>query len=94
MPRSLAVLIMLLAIVPAQSADWPHWRGPARNDISSEPSGWNGKTWIKDELWKASVGEGSSSPLVVDGRVYLTGWSKNQDTLVCLGAGTRKEQWR
>lgn len=94
MPRSLAVLITLLVITPAESADWPHWRGPHRNDISSEPSGWNGKTWIKGEVWKASVGEGSSSPLVVDGRVYLTGWAKNQDTLFCLNAEDGQERWR
>jgi outer membrane protein assembly factor BamB len=94
MKRSLAFLIMLLAMATAESADWPHWRGPARDDISSEPSGWDGKTWVKGEVWKASVGEGSSSPLVVDGRVYLTGWAKNQDTLFCLDAGTGKEQWR
>ena len=94
MPRFLAVLITLLAIAPAESADWPHWRGPHRDDISSEPSGWNGKTWIKGEVWQTSVGEGSSSPLVVNGCVYLTGWAKNQDTLFCLDAGTGKEQWR
>jgi len=94
MKRSLAFLIMLLAMATAESADWPHWRGQARDDISSEPSGWDGKAWIKGEVWKASVGEGSSSPLVVDGQVYLTGWAKNQDTIFCLDAGTGKEQWR
>lgn len=94
MPRSLAVLITLLVIAPGESADWPHWRGPTRDDISSEPSGWNGKTWIKGEVWQASVGEGSSSPLVVDDRVYLTGWAKNRDTIVCLNADNGKEHWR
>lgn len=94
MPRLLAILIVLFTMATAESADWPHWRGPARNDISSEASGWDGKTWLKGEVWKASVGEGSSSSLIVDGRVYLTGWAKKQDTLVCLDADTGKEQWR
>lgn len=94
MQRSLAVLTVLLSAAAADSADWPHWRGLNRDDISSEPSGWDGKTWIKGEAWKASVGEGSSSPLVVDGRVYLTGWANNQDTIFCLDAGTGKERWR
>ena len=75
-------------------ADWPHWRGPTRNDLSSESSGWDGKNWIQEELWKKSVGEGSSSPLVVDGRVYLTGWSGNQDRLFCLDLQTGEELWR
>lgn len=94
MIRYLTLLITLLSIVPAESADWPHWRGPVRNDISSESSGWDGKSWLKGELWRASVGEGSSSPVVVGDRVYLTGWSNNQDTLLCLDAGSGKELWR
>ena len=77
--RKLAVVCLLtlamVSSVPAEGADWDHWRGPTRNDVSAEPSGWDGKTWIKGKLWCASVGEGSSSPLVVGNRVYLTGWS-------------------
>ncbi len=90
-----AVLATLFLVVPpADAADWDHWRGAERNDISSEPSGWDGTPWIKAELWRASVGEGSSSPLVVGDRVFLTGWSKNVDTIVCLNADTGQEQWR
>ncbi len=75
-------------------ADWDHWRGPTRNDVSAEPSGWDGKTWIKNELWNAAVGEGSSSPLVVGNQVYLTGWSDDHDTLYCLDADSGSEVWR
>lgn len=93
MIRLPAILILLLSAT-VESGDWPHWRGPARNDVVSEASGWDGKTWIKGELWQAAVGEGSSSPIVVGSRVYLTGWSDNRDTLVCLNADTGKEVWR
>ena len=94
MIRLLGLPTMLLVIVPAANADWPHWRGPTRGDKSSEPSGWDGQSWLKDQLWQASVGEGSSSPIVVDNRVYLTGWSNNRDTIVCLDIDTGKELWR
>ncbi len=90
----LAVPMILLAIAPAANADWPHWRGPTRDDISAEPSGWDGKSWLKGQLWQVSVGEGSSSPLVVGRQVYLTGWANNRDTIVCLDIDTGKEQWR
>ena len=90
----LSLLIFLSATVPALSADWPHWRGLSRNDVSSEPSGWDGKTWIRGTLWDAAVGEGSSSPVVVADRVYLTGWSDNRDTLFCVDGDTGTEQWR
>jgi len=92
--RILSLLILLLSHEPAESADWPHWRGPGRNDVSSEPSGWDGKNWLRGELWQASVGEGSSSPIVVGDRVYFTGWSGNRDSVICLHADSGKEVWR
>ena len=87
-------MLVLMLPVSAKSMDWEHWRGPTRNDSSPESSGWDGKSWIKSELWSASVGEGSSSPLVVGNHVYLTGWSNNQDTLYCLDARDGNEVWR
>lgn len=95
MIRSAPMLaVLLLSLAPASGADWPHWRGPDRNDVSAEPSGWDGSTWLRGELWSASVGEGSSSPVVVEGRVYLTGWSANRDTVLCLDADTGREIWQ
>ena len=93
MTRFAALLVLLMAI-PVESADWPHWRGPARNDVSQEASGWDGKTWLKGELWQAAVGEGSSSPIVVGNQVFLTGWAENRDTVFCLDADTGKELWK
>src|SRR6185436_18323843 len=49
--------------------------------------------WPPRELWKAKVGEGSSSPVVVDGRVYLMGWNASKDHVTCRDAGTGKEIW-
>jgi outer membrane protein assembly factor BamB len=87
--------LFLSAAVPLQ-ADWPHWRGPTRNDVSAHDSGWNAKeqSWIKGELWKASVGEGSSAPIVVGKRVYFTGWADDRDTLVCLDLETGRKIWQ
>lgn len=91
--KRFAALLFLVMTIPAESADWPHWRGPGRNDVSQEASGWDGKTWLKGELWKAAVGEGSSSPIVVGNQVFLTGWAENRDTVLCLDADTGKELW-
>ena len=90
----LGFTLMSLPMPLAKADDWNHWRGPQRNDISSEPSGWDDKSWTTAELWQASVGEGSSSPLVVADQVFLTGWSNNQDTIYCLDANTGQERWR
>ncbi len=55
--------------------DWPQWRGPRRDGISDEkglldswPDGGPGLRWKVDGL-----GRGWSSPIVVDGRLYITG---------------------
>ncbi len=78
----------------ASAENWPHWRGLNRDDVSSESSGWNGKEWIERELWSAQVGEGSSSPIIVDSKVYLTGWSNGIETLRCLDFRNGKELWK
>jgi len=75
--------------------DWPQWRGPNRNGISSE-KGWLDH-WPADGppiAWKAAVGMGFSSFTVADGRVYTTGNADNTDTIFCFAAATGKELWK
>lgn len=86
---------MLLCIAAADAADWPHWRGPGRNGIVAEPSGWSGDQWpIGDPVWNVQVGQGSTSPLAVDGRLYTMGWSGGEDTVFCLDAASGETIWK
>lgn len=79
----------------ANAADWPHWRGPARNDHSVEPSGWTGSKWpIGKPVWTRNVGIGCSSPMVVSGKLFVTGWEAGREVLRCLDVTTGKELWR
>lgn len=94
---SITLAIIAFSIAETKSAvgaDWNHWRGPTRNDITDEPSGWDGNDWLDKELWQASVGEGSSSPIIVGDRVYLVGWMNDRDTLYCLDANSGRELWK
>jgi len=53
----------------AQAADWPNYRGPDYNGITTE-TGWK-SNWGDagpKVLWKKSVGIGFSSITVADGR--------------------------
>lgn len=76
------------------AADWPHWRGPNRDGAANEPSGWDGKSWLAEKpLWKANVGEGCTSPLVVGKRLFTLGWREGKDHVVCLEAATGKRLW-
>ena len=94
MPRLLLALCLIGSLSPhSHAADWPHWRGPSRDDISTDSSGWKDGKWHLTEAWKANVGEGSTSPVVADGKLYTFGWKGNRDTLVCLDAATGKPIW-
>src|SRR5262249_20507048 len=76
------------------AADWPHWRGPRRDGNTAEHSGWDGSKWILEKpLWTAQTGEGSSSPLVVNGRLFSVGWQDGKDRVHCLDARMGKAWW-
>jgi outer membrane protein assembly factor BamB len=80
----------------AQAVDWPHWRGPERNDITTEVSGWvKGKPWpAAKSAWKIATGTGCSTPIIVQGHLYALGWKNNADHLYCVDAATGKEVWK
>ncbi len=91
----MAVLLILLAAGGRIAAgDWPHWRGPQRNDVVEENSGWKGGRWADGKpIWEAKVGEGSTSPLIASGRLYVMGWKAGEDYVRCLEARTGKPVW-
>jgi len=91
--QQLVMGLALAAAATAVGADWPHWRGPNRDDVVPEASGWPGG-WPPKRLWSASVGKGCSSPILVGGKLYVMGWANNTDTLLCLDARTGAELWR
>jgi outer membrane protein assembly factor BamB len=86
--------VLLLLLLAQASQDWPHWRGPERNGIVSESSGWGGAGWpVEAPVWTAKVGDGNTSPIVVQGRLYTMGWAQGKDTVRCLDAATGKDLW-
>ncbi len=73
-----AVLIMagvVAAQVPSKSGDWPQWRGPNRDGISTDKGLL--KEWPADGpkvLWQVdTVGVGYSSLAIKDGRIFTQG---------------------
>lgn len=65
--------MLLLAVPAAEAGDWPEFRGPDGQGHSSEsglPAEWGEDRNVE---WKAPVpGRGWSTPVVVDGRIWLT----------------------
>jgi outer membrane protein assembly factor BamB len=77
------------------AADWPQWRGPNRDGISTEtglltswPSGGPRVVWrIK------GLGVGYSSFSIVNGRMYTQGQRGNQEFLIALDVKTGNKVW-
>ena len=81
----------------ATSGDWPDWRGPDRNGVSTAkglPEKWS----LKGEnlAWKAPYG-GRSTPVVLGDRLYLENTSgkgeTEQERVLCFNADTGKLLW-
>ena len=93
--RIFATIAAAAASSALQASDWPNWRGPNHNGISTE-TGWKAN-WPADgprQLWKSSVGTGFSSIAVSQGRLYTMGNRENSDSLYCLDAETGKMIWK
>ena len=95
MAMMFVVSVFAIAVNPCKAADWPNWRGPNYNGISSE-TGWSA-TWPKDGpkvLWKATLGTGFCSIAVSGGRAYTMGNIKDKDILYCFDANTGNQIWK
>lgn len=84
--------ILLLAI-SISAADWPQWRGPNRDGSAPDASL---PSPLPKELklrWKVEVGEGYSSPVIMDERVYMMVRRGEDEVVICLDAKDGKEIW-
>jgi outer membrane protein assembly factor BamB len=86
------VLVILASSVPAE--DWPQWRGLHRDGVAvgfPEPKAWPEKLTLK---WKIAVGEGHSSPVVADGRIYIHTRQGDREVLTALRPDTGQTIWQ
>ena len=97
--RTTTVAIMALSLAAALRAeDWPQWRGLHRDAVWHE-------TGILESfpreglkiLWRVPVGVGFSSPIVAQGKVYVTDShvtrTNARENVRCLDAATGKAIW-
>ena len=91
--RWLIGVAALIFAVPL-AADWPQWRGPNRDGVTRDfvaPTTW--PATLK-ETWKMTVGEGHSSPVTSEGRIYVLARQGEDEVVLCLEAPTGKQLWR
>ena len=82
------------AAEPAE-ADWPRWRGPLGTGLA--PSARLPATWpaaAPQPLWTTPTDDGWSSPVVADGRLFITDRLEDEERLTALDASTGTLVWR
>jgi outer membrane protein assembly factor BamB len=101
-------LLLVGIISTAHAADWPQFRGPGGNATSSEtglPTTWSAK---QNVAWRTELpGLGTSSPVIVGNRVFVTcysGYAASTDEpgdmsklmrhVVCVDRNTGKIVWK
>lgn len=90
-----AVLLLVTTIVSSATAEnWPSWRGPENQGISSEknlPTQWSAD---KNIAWRLPMpGAAGSTPVVWDDHIFLTSVADDDLILMCVGTDG-VEKWR
>jgi outer membrane protein assembly factor BamB len=106
MSRSIAVCIALWLLVlntaragnPEEtmaSTDWPQWRGPRRDAVSTDRGLL--QAWPKEGpplLWTAKgLGRGYSSVSIAGGKIFTMGDRGKEQFLIALDMASQKELW-
>ena len=75
-------------------ADWPQWRGPARDGIASAftpPATWPAQLTRK---WRIPAGAGHASPVVAGNRVVVHSRHGNRETIAAYDLNSGKQLWQ
>ena len=90
-----SAVLAIAAAVRAAAEDWPQFLGPERNGVYRGPA--LAGTWGPQGpkvVWRKSIGQGFSGPVVVQGRVILFHRVGNQEIVDAIDARTGAAQWR
>ncbi len=91
----IASVLSMPSPFPLRAADdWPQFLGPARNghSLGAEPT----REWPAEGprvVWKRTVGQGFSGPVVQADRVVVFHRADNRETLECLAKDTGRTLW-
>ena len=100
--------VLMSSVASSQAADWSRFRGPNGTGVAADAKNLPSEFSAEQNLrWKAELpGRGSSSPIVVGDRVFVSCWSgygqNRQDVgdlkqlklhLVCFERATGKQLW-
>lgn len=91
---AIGVLLFLLGVAPgAAGQEWTQWRGPGRDGFVPEklaPAAWPDKL---QRAWRVEIGEGYSSPVVANGRVFVHGRRDPEEIVAAVNLADGKVVW-
>jgi outer membrane protein assembly factor BamB len=97
--RIVGLIVLVFGFISIPSAqtpsrDWPQWRGPNRDGTA--PALTIPKAWPEalTQKWKAEVGIGYSTPVLVGNRVYMFSRRDENEVLAAFDADSGKELWQ
>jgi outer membrane protein assembly factor BamB len=93
--RHMHVFACLLVFAsPAFAQDWSQWRGPSRD--GSVPAAVIPKQWPSStkRAWGVEIGEGYSSPVVANGRVFLHSRLDPEEIVTAIDLATGRTVWQ
>jgi len=95
--KSCVLLFIVCAATTLMAADWPQWRGPNRDNQSTETGLY--RSWPAGGpkvLWKTAVAEGYAGVAIKGGRAYINDYdpAKKEHVVRCLSMADGKEVWR
>ncbi|HYV38423.1 MAG TPA: PQQ-binding-like beta-propeller repeat protein, partial [Gemmataceae bacterium] len=80
-----STLLSALLTTPAFAENWPLWRGPENNGISSEtklPLQWSE---TKNVVWKVKMpGKAGATPVIWGDRLFVSSGDGKDNVLLCL----------
>jgi outer membrane protein assembly factor BamB len=88
------IFVSLLATTTVSAQEWTQWRGPARDgsvSAKNAPAVWPEKL---QRSWRVEIGEGYSSPVVADGRIFVHGRRDPEEIVSSISLADGKILWQ
>jgi outer membrane protein assembly factor BamB len=90
----IAVAISIPFGLPASAQEWAGWRGPQRDGVA--PASQAPQTWPEAfaYAWRVETGEGYSSPVLADGRVFLHSREGDVEVVAAFDLSSGARLWQ
>jgi outer membrane protein assembly factor BamB len=88
------LFVCAFGVLPSAAQDWSQWRGPSRDGVvpaSLIPRQWPAST---RRGWQVDVGEGYSSPVVANNRVFLHSRRDPEEIVTAIDLASGKVLWQ